>query len=246
MHSTCSMLFLSNDMCDRGKSVMGKNIDELTNYYDQRAPEYELLYQGKGPLNLDSSLYRAETMRLCKIVGKFGRGHLIDIGCGTCFWLPLYAKRCRKVTLLDGSSRMLQECKQKMDVLHLTKKCQTVHGDFFSVEFPHQKYGSALIAFFLSHVPPEREEIFFRTLRHALKPDAPVLIIDSVWNSIRRRHSKKEGSQPRALTDGRTFTIYKRYFSRRDIERLKRVYRIGLETAHFGDVFFAARGAFCA
>ncbi len=220
------------------------NEDELTTYYDQRAPEYELLYQGKGSLNLDSGLYRAETVRVCKIVGKFGTGHLIDIGCGTCFWLPLYAKRCRKVTLLDGSSRMLQECKRKLDVLHLTKKCQTIHGDFFSVELPHQKYSSALIAFFLSHVPSDREGMFFDKLRHVLKPDASVLIIDSVWNSTRQRYSKKEGFQPRTLTDGRTFTIYKRYFDKRDIERLKRLYRIGLETVYFGDVFFAARGEF--
>jgi ubiquinone/menaquinone biosynthesis C-methylase UbiE len=225
---------------------MGKNIDELTTYYDQRAPEYELLYQGKGPLNLDSSLYRAETVRLCKIVGKFGKGHLIDIGCGTCFWLPLYAKRCRKVTLLDGSSRMLQECKRKLDVLHLKMKCHIIHGDFFSVELPLKKYSSALIAFFLSHVPPERESMFFSTLRHVLKPHASVLMLDSVWNRTRQRYSRKEGFQQRTLTDGKTFTIYKRYFDKQDIECLKRHYRIRLETAHFGDVFFAARGEFYA
>lgn len=221
---------------------MDNTFNEMTAYYDERAPEYELLYQGKGNLDLDPGSYRSEAMRLCRVVGKFGTGHLIDIGCGSCFWLPLYAKRCRKITLLDGSSRMLHECQRKLDVLHLKKKCRIVHGDFFSVTLPAHAYGSALIAFFLSHVPCEREPTFFRKLQYVLKPKASILLIDSTWNAKRKVHSEKQGLQQRTLTDGSTHRIYKRYFDERDIECLKRTYRLRLETAHFGDVFFAVRG----
>jgi cyclopropane fatty-acyl-phospholipid synthase-like methyltransferase len=221
-----------------------KILDEMMAYYDERAPEYELLYQGKGPVKLDPAQYRKETALLCKIVSKFGRGHLVDIGCGTCFWLPLYAKRCKKVTLLDNSSRMLLECERKLNVLHLKTKCSLIQGDFFSAALPVETYGSALGAFFLSHVPHAQEEAFFTKLQTMLKPNAHFLLIDSTWNEKRQRYCMKEGFQKRTLTNGKTYTIYKRYFNKQDIECLKRTYRIKLETVHFGDVFFAARGEF--
>lgn len=221
-----------------------KTFEDMMTYYDARAPEYELLYHGKGTVKLDPLLYRKETMLLCKIVSKFGRGHLIDIGCGTCFWLPLYAKRCKKVTLLDGSASMLLECEHKLDVLHLKTKCRCMHGDFFTVVLPSHTYASALIAFFLSHVPPVQEEAFFRKLQDILKPKAHFLLIDSTWNEKRQRYADKEGLQERTLTNGKTYKIYKRYFNKQDIERLARTHRIKLETVHFGDVFFAARGEY--
>jgi ubiquinone/menaquinone biosynthesis C-methylase UbiE len=221
-----------------------KTFEDMMTYYDERAPEYELLYHGKGPVTLDPVLYRKETVILCRIVSKFGKGHLIDIGCGTCFWLPLYAKRCKKVTLLDGSSSMLRECGQKLDALHLKTKCRRIHGDLFSVALPSRTYASALIAFFLSHVPPTQEAAFFEKLQGILKPKAQFLLIDSTWNAKRQRYAGKEGLQERQVTGGRTHKIFKRYFSKQDIASLARTHRLILETVHFGDVFFAARGEY--
>lgn len=223
-----------------------ETFDEMMTYYDERAPEYEMLYQGEGPAKLDPALYRQETVLLCKLVSKFGKGHLIDIGCGTCFWLPLYAKRCTRITLLDGSSGMLHECRRKLDVLHLRTRCYLMQGDFFSAALPAHTYGSALVAFFLSHVPPVLEAAFFKKMQDMLKSKARFLLIDSTWNKKRQRYCVKQGFQERTLTDGKTFQIYKRYFSEPDVTCLAEKHRIKLEIMHFGDVFFAARGEFYA
>jgi len=69
----------------REKSRLSK---EMMSYYDERAREYDEIYLGKGPASIpDPIAYKNEVTKISRIVSTFGRGHLIDVGCGTGFCL---------------------------------------------------------------------------------------------------------------------------------------------------------------
>jgi len=223
------------------KSTVDSQAEAMKLYYDARANEYEEVYAGHGPAIPDPSAYARDVKETSEIVSAFATGQLIDIGCGTGFWLPHYAFNCSHITLLDQSEKMLSECRRKAEQLGVLEKCHFVHADFFTTDLSTQ-YTGALTGFLLSHLSFTWEARFFARLESILKPRAPLLLIDSAWSSKRRRYRQKEGIQKRSLRDGRTFLVYKRYFDRSDIGRIFTMHNLTLNSLYFGDVFFAALG----
>ena len=85
---------------------MNPDLRESTfRYYDERAPEYDEIYTlGKGSTSIsDPSAYIGEVGILSGLVARFCQGRLLDLPCGTGFWLPHYAARCVSTTMLDQS-----------------------------------------------------------------------------------------------------------------------------------------------
>jgi len=222
----------------------------MIRYYDERAEEYDEVYFGNIPRMYKESynrvaakivrLNRKDVKNLIKIAGKFGQGHLIDIGCGTGFWLQYYAGNCKHITLIDRSKKMLRVCRQRINKLALRKRCKLTGGDFFKFKIAKDSYDSAFIGFLVSHLIPEDEDMFFDKLKGILKPNGKVLIFDSTWSPIRKGIRAKEGYHERILNDGRKFNIYKRYFTRSDITRMCKRHGLKLNSLHMGKVFFAA------
>ena len=92
-------------------------------YYDERASEYEDAYVlGTGTASIpDCDVFRNEAKLLTGIVERFARGRLVDLACGTGYWLPFYAERCTSITLIDQSARMLDECRKKVAALGMCR-----------------------------------------------------------------------------------------------------------------------------
>ena len=214
----------------------------INSYYDERSQEYEEIYSGKGPGIPDPAAYKNDIKKITRIVSALGNGHLIDIGCGTGFWLACYAPNCSQITLIDQSEKMLSECKKRVDKWGLKDKCCFVKGDFLEATFDDCLFESALVGFLVSHFTLEVEQPFFLKLKKILKPEANLIFIDSAWTKKRQPYREKEGLQKRVLNDGRIFTTYKRYFDKPDIEELFRKYHFELESFYMGDVFLAATG----
>jgi demethylmenaquinone methyltransferase/2-methoxy-6-polyprenyl-1,4-benzoquinol methylase len=215
-------------------------------YYDERALEYEEAYTlGTGTASIaDPSFFTAEAVLLAGVVRPFGRGALIDIACGTGFWLPHYVHACSRVTLFDQSAKMLGECRRKVDALKVADRCALVQGDFFDAPQAADAYDCALAGFFLSHLTEPQEAVFFRDLRRMLRPDGRSLILDSAWSRERSRVNAKVEHQARHLNDGTAFQIYKRYRDQADIARWSQTHGVTTHGEHFGDAFFAVSGRF--
>ena len=211
-------------------------------YYDERAREYDEIYIGKGPAIPDPIAYQKDVKKVSEIASGFGEGHLIDIGCGTGFWLPYYAQNCSLITLLDQSEKMLSECKKRVDELGLKYKCNLVKGDFFETHFEDSSFDSTLTGFLISHLTSEQEKSFFVKLKKSLKPQGQLMLIDSAWSDKRKQFRKKEGMQDRVLNDGRVFTIYKRYFDKSDVEQIFEKHSFKLQSFYCGEVMLVSIG----
>ena len=214
--------------------------EELTKYYDERAPEYDEVYLGKSPGIPEPEAYARDVKEIKKICRGFGSGHLIDIGCGTGFWMPCYAKNCTEITLVDQSRSMLVQCQKKVDELDSDICINLIKGDFFDIRFLSKIYNTTLTAFLISHLDEEHTHIFFRKIKSILKPRAEMLWIDGSWSRKRARYREKEGFQERALNDGRRFSIFKKYFEKEEVYNLLKKYNLDLCSLYMGDVFFTA------
>ncbi|MGB7054981.1 MAG: class I SAM-dependent methyltransferase [bacterium] len=212
-------------------------------YYDERAPEYDEIYLGGTPGIPEPQTYRADVKAIKAICSSFGRGHLIDIGCGTGYWLPYYSKNCAEITLVDQSRRMLVECQKRVKELNAELDVHFVKRNFFDVRFFSKIYDTAVIAFLVSHLNEENEGVFWRKLKRILTPKAEMLWIDGSWSHTRKKHRAKEGFQKRSLNDGRSFTVFKKYYDEKDIQAVANKYSFVLHSLYVGEVFFAARAA---
>ncbi|MFW9997344.1 MAG: class I SAM-dependent methyltransferase [Candidatus Odinarchaeota archaeon] len=217
---------------------------EMMTYYNERAEEYDEIYTGgyggKRRVTLEPGVYQKDVGKIAGMISDFGKGHLIDIACGTGFWLQYYAGNCYRITLLDQSEKMLKECTRRVEKLGLVDLVTIIQGDLFEVKLETSTYDSALIGFLLSHLTLEQEETFFLKLKRILKPSSQLVFIDSAWNDERRKYRKKEGIQERVLNDGRTFNVYKRYFNKTDIEVMFSNYNFEISDSHVGKAIVSA------
>ena len=209
--------------------------------------EYEEAYTlGTGTSSLsDPSIFTAEATVLANIVHRFVHGRVIDLACGTAYWLPQYVSACSCITLFDQAEKMLEEGRIKVEQLGVGDRCSFLQGDSFSHEFRRDAYDCALVGFFLSHLTELQEALVFGALKNMLAPSSGrFLILDSAWSPERARFNAKAERQERRLNDGRRFQIHKRYFDQRDLSDWANKYDVTISIEYFGTAFFAASGRF--
>jgi ubiquinone/menaquinone biosynthesis C-methylase UbiE len=226
-------------------TVSSQDLQEnMFRYYDERAQEYDEIYTlGKGSTAIsDPNAYTDEVGILSDFVRQCCQGRLLDLPCGTGFWLPHYARTCESITLLDQSSNMLAQCRQRVGTLGIEHRCALLRADVFAYPFRRHAFDCALVGFFLSHLDRQQERALFALLRTALKPGGKLLILDSAWSEERARTRPKAGRQTRVLNDGRSFEIYKRYLDASDIGPLAARHAVSLSLLHQGRVFLAILG----
>jgi demethylmenaquinone methyltransferase/2-methoxy-6-polyprenyl-1,4-benzoquinol methylase len=220
--------------------------ERMHEYYDQRAPGYEEAYTlGTGTASIsDPEVFKAEARVLEGIVARVVQGRVIDLACGTAYWLPHYAANCSRITLFDQSDRMLAEARAKASRLGILARCDLVQGDFFEHNFVPHVHDMALVGFFLSHLTEAEERVLFDALRTLLDSAGRFLVLDSAWSPERAKFNSKEERQPRQLNDETPFEIYKRYCDRDDVSRWAQDHDVELRIEHFGPAFFAVSGMF--
>jgi len=218
--------------------------DSMHRYYDERALEYEEAYvKGTGTASIpDPEVFRREASLLAGIVERFARGRMVDLACGTGYWLPHYVARCSSVTLLDQAPRMLDECRRKIAALDAHDRITIVQGDVLEHPFRARAFDSALIGFLISHLTDDEERTLFERLRLMLDAGGRFLILDSAWSAERARFNVKAERQQRRLNDGTPFEIYKRYLDRRDVDAWATRHGVELSVEHVGTAFIAVSG----
>ena len=217
----------------------------MFDYSDSRATEYERNYivNGSAPTS-ESNSYREDISIISRLIPKYIRGGHIDLACGTGFWLQFYEKNCHAITLIDQSERMLAECSQNIKKLGIENKTEIICDDLFNYAFQQNMYDSALISFLISLLNESEERKLFNILKRILKPGGTFVIIDSAWSNERAVTRKKSGIQKRAVSDGREYQIYKRYFEKKDFDDMAEKYKINVSVIHEGREHIAVVGSF--
>jgi ubiquinone/menaquinone biosynthesis C-methylase UbiE len=219
---------------------------ELFQYYNERASEYEEFYYGRFPTpRLEPDIYLKDREPIESLVGNYISGKCVDIACGTSYWLPFYYKDCTGITLIDQSENMLEESRKKIERLGIHRKTTVIQSDVFNRSIADGSFDCALIGFLISHFDDSQLAAFMEKLKTFLKPGGSFVIIDSNWGDMNQSmRLVKAGIDERQLFDGRKYNIYKRFFAKSDLQHLCATYGIKLEIPYWGGVFFMAAGSF--
>ena len=215
----------------------------MNDYYNERAAEFDEIYTiGKPPGTVtDPELYMEEARSLANLVRENCRGGMLDIPCGTGYWLQFYAANSSAIALVDQSENMLRLGREKAADHGVAAITESIRADALEVALEERAYDSVLVGFFLSHLTDAQMDLFFRKLRNAMKPGGRVLIMDSIWSRFRKSRPK-EGTTQRTLNDGRQFEIYKRYFETADLDQMSESYGMDFDLLHEGELYIGFTG----
>lgn len=213
---------------------------ELFAYYDARADGYEDFYLGKGAaISPLAHEYPVDAAGVSALLSSFGRGDVIDLACGTGFWLSSYGTGCTSVTLVDQSGPALARCRHRIDALGLRTIATIIHGDIFEVPLPEASYDACLLGFLLSHLTDPQIDALFERLRIILRARSEIAVIDSCWSEARRPHCQRDSFERRSVPGGRSFMIRKKYYDRAELEPLLLRHGFMPRAEYAGNVFIA-------
>lgn len=190
----------------------GTVLDEQIAYYRARAGEYDEWFQRCGRYDRGAAhreAWRNEADIVESALKALGRHECcLELACGTGLWTRHLAEMCDRVTAVDASPEVIELNRARPG----NDKVEYVEADLFNWK-PDTAYDLVFFSFWLSHVPEERFDDFWKTVGAALVPGGRVFLVDSLYNpeSTASDHAapSRSGIVSRTLNDGQNFRIVK-------------------------------------
>jgi demethylmenaquinone methyltransferase/2-methoxy-6-polyprenyl-1,4-benzoquinol methylase len=188
-------------------------IQQQIEYYRARAGEYDEWFFRKGRYDRGADSNRqwfVEIARLRSALRSFEpAGHILELACGTGLWTQQLIRQADSLTVVDASPEILELNRARVR----SNKIRYIRADIFNWH-PETRYDVVFFSFWLSHVPPERFESFWKLVRLCLRDHGRVFFIDSLYApaSTARDHrlnAPQSTTVTRRLNDGRIFEIVK-------------------------------------
>jgi SAM-dependent methyltransferase len=189
-------------------------------YYAARAHEYDDWWFRRGRYSFgpgEQARWDEDVGELeAALAGFQPDGDVLELAAGTGLWTRHLARTAARLVAVDASEETLAINRARVD-----GEVEYIVADLFAWE-PEERFDLVFFSFWLSHVPQARFEQFWRLVRAALRPGGRVFLIDSGAPDPAQRDPGGEERQTRRLSDGREFTIVKRYWDPRELaERLR-------------------------
>jgi ubiquinone/menaquinone biosynthesis C-methylase UbiE len=206
-----------------------KLLNEQIEYYRARAGEYDEWFFRHGRYDRGPEINQrwfAEVEILRRELQKFKpEGDVLELACGTGIWTELLVQYASNITAVDASPEVLVTNQSRTK----SSKVRYIQADLFEWQ-PDKEYDAVFFSFWLSHVPPEHFDAFWKSVAQALKPEGRVFFIDSQFESTStaKNHLLKEKdsiSVNRKLNDGREFQIVKVFYGVQNLSR--RLHKLG-------------------
>jgi SAM-dependent methyltransferase len=141
---------------------------EQVAYYRARAAEYD----ASAPWQADRDARR----RLADALRDFGpRGRVLELACGTGVWTAELVGQCDELTALDASPEMIAIASDRV----AGRGVRFIESDIFGWR-PDRRYDTVFFSAWLSHVPPQRFERFWRLVDACLAETGRVFVIDEL------------------------------------------------------------------
>ena len=191
-------------------------LEQQIAYYRARAHEYDqwFLRQGRYDRGAEwNSQWLREVQELREWLDTLRPlGRVLELACGTGWWTDRLLRHASHVTAVDASPEVIALNRARVG----TSRVRFVHADLFDWQ-PDERYDTVFFSFWLSHVPPDRFDSFWRLVRSALVPGGRVCFIDSrrTETSTAADHRLPEEDEViarRRLNDEREFRIYKIFY----------------------------------
>ena len=186
---------------------------EQLDYYRRRAGEYDATAYG------DVAAARARIARL--VAGLRPAGNVLEVACGTGLWTEALARLADSVTAIDAAPEAVEIARARVTSANVSFEV----ADVFSWA-PGARFDVIFFSAWLSHVPADRFEQFWQSLRNLLAGDGRVLFIDEHIDE-RGKEAYVAGRDEiveRRLRDGGTFRVIKNFVHPERLElRLRRL-----------------------
>lgn len=180
-------------------------------YYRRRAAEYDDWYRRQGRYDRGGAhraAWRAELAVVERaLLAQAPFGSALELACGTGHWTTLLARHAAHLTAVDAAPEALVIAREQVPASFAT----FVLADIFAWR-PERRYAFIFFGFWLSHVPEERFDAFWRLVRDALSPTGRVFFTDSLFapdSSAVDHRPDRSGAVERRLNDGQAFRVVK-------------------------------------
>ncbi len=190
-------------------------------YYRARAPEYDDWFFRRGRYDRGPAVnadWFAEVACVRDALEAFRpEGDVLELACGTGLWTEPLLASARRITAVDAAPEVLALNHERVH----SPAVRYIRADLFTWR-PEERFDAVFFGFWLSHVPPEKFESFWRMVASALKPGGRVFFVDSKYEptSTARDHrlgDPGEGMVNRRLSDGREFKVVKIFYQPEDL-----------------------------
>jgi demethylmenaquinone methyltransferase/2-methoxy-6-polyprenyl-1,4-benzoquinol methylase len=185
-------------------------MDNLTDYYAQRASEYEQVYARPDRVKGAALLKK-------RLPELFAGKRVLELACGTGYWTPAIASTAASVDGLDFNEEVLEIARTKK-VWNVT----WMKASAYEIPDFGRRHDALFAGCWWSHVPLERLDAFLRGAVAALSPGALLAFADNLYiegssTPIARRDAAGNCYQARRLKDGSVHEVLKNFPSEAEL-----------------------------
>ena len=199
-----------------------KILTEQIEYYRARAPEYDEWHLRQGRYDRGEAHRQVWVAELDAVRSALRNAHpsgrVLELACGTGLWTGRLAENAEELVAVDASPEAIEINRAGNGHPHV----RYIVADIFDWR-PEESFDFIFFGFWLSHVPPELFDNFWRMVRAVLKPGGRVFFVDSLMtpDSTAKDHAHIDGSGTleRKLNNGSVFRIVKIFYEPRELER---------------------------
>jgi demethylmenaquinone methyltransferase/2-methoxy-6-polyprenyl-1,4-benzoquinol methylase len=146
-------------------------MDQMSNYYKERAPVYDIVY-GYPERQADLRFLEAHLQEIFDGCG------VLEIAAGTGYWTQFISRTAKSILATDREAAQVDELLKRNYACPVETRIQDAyHVDRLVDE--GKSFSGAFAGLWLSHVPKQRLKEFFTSLHQCLKPGARVILIDN-------------------------------------------------------------------
>lgn len=183
-------------------------MDEMSDYYKERAPVYDRVYHYPERQS-DLRFLEAHIPEVLK-----GR-RILEVAAGTGYWTQFIAKSAKSILVTDREQAQLSELARREIGCQIEERIlDAYHLDRLVDE--GLSFTGAFAGLWLSHVPKQRLNEFFCALHQCLEPGAVVVLIDNTSVQSERLPLDSQDLhgntyQRRTLDSGSTHRVLKNF-----------------------------------
>jgi ubiquinone/menaquinone biosynthesis C-methylase UbiE len=191
-------------------------------YYEARAREYDDWYLGRNVYaERDRPGWEQELDALRASIARLPQARTLDVACGTGF---LTQHLPGEIVALDQSSSMIDVARRRMP------DAEFVVGDALELPFGDGEFDRLFTGHFYGHLEGDDRARFLAEARRVARE---LVVVDSARND----ETPEERMDPRKLSDGTEWKVYKRWFRPEQLAQ-----ELGpLEVLHHGRYFIAVQ-----